>query len=52
MQDSVADRIGEGGVGEVVVPVGRGELAGHEGGTGPVAVFEDFQKGSFRGAIA
>jgi hypothetical protein len=44
MQDSVADGIGQGGVGEVVVPLGRGELARHEGRACPVAVFEDFQQ--------
>jgi len=44
MQDSVADGIGQGGVREVVVPLGRGELARHEGRACPVAVFEDFQQ--------
>src|SRR2546425_9886305 len=44
VQDAVADRIGQGGVGEVVVPLGRRELAGDDRRALAVAVLEDLEQ--------
>jgi hypothetical protein len=44
VQEAVTDRVGQGGVGEVVVPLGGRELAGDDGGAGAVAVLEDLEE--------
>ena len=44
MEDPVADGIRQGRVGEVVVPLGRRDLTGDDGGTVAVAVFEDLEQ--------
>jgi hypothetical protein len=44
VQDAVADGVGQGGVGEVVVPLGRGQLARDDGGAVAVAVLEDLEQ--------
>lgn len=41
---AVADRISLGWIAEVVVPFGDGELAGHDGRAGAVAVVEDLEE--------
>jgi len=43
-QDAVADGVGEGGIAQVVVPMFRVELAGHDGGSGFLAVLEHLEK--------
>jgi hypothetical protein len=44
VQDAVADGIGQGSIGEVLMPQGRRELAGDDGRAGPVAVLEDLEQ--------
>ena len=44
MEDAVADGVGQGGVGEVVVPLGGRELAGDDGRAGAVAILEDLEQ--------
>lgn len=44
VEDAVADGVGGGGVGEVVVPVLRIELAGEDRRADTVAVLEDFEQ--------
>jgi hypothetical protein len=44
VEDAVADRVGQGGVGEVVVPLARWQLAGDDGRAVTVAVLEDLQQ--------
>jgi hypothetical protein len=48
VNEAIQDGIGEGGVGDVVMPVIDGELAGHEGGAGAVSFLDDFEKGRGR----
>jgi hypothetical protein len=43
VQEAIADGVGQGGVGEVVVPLGGRQLAGDDGGAVAVAVLEDLQ---------
>ena len=44
VQEPVADRIGQGRVAEVVVPLGRRQLAGDDGRAGAVAVLQDLEE--------
>ena len=44
MQEAVADRIGEGRLAEIVVPLGRRQLAGDDGRTGVVAILQDLEE--------
>ena len=44
MQDAIADGVGQGGVGEVVVPLGRRQLARDDGRAVAVAVLEDLEQ--------
>lgn len=44
MEDAVADRIGDGRIAEVVVPLGGRQLAGEDRGAGAVAILEDLQQ--------
>ena len=44
MEDAVADGVGEGGVGEVVVPLGRRQLARDDRRAVAVAVLEDLEE--------
>ena len=44
VDEAVEDGVGVGGVADEGVPVGDGELAGDEGGSSAVAIFEDFQQ--------
>jgi len=51
VHQAVEDAIGEGGVADLGVPVGHGELAGEDGGAQRVAVFADLQKVSPLGVV-
>ena len=44
VQEAVADRVGQGGLSKVVVPLRRRELAGEDRGAGAVAVLEDLEE--------
>jgi hypothetical protein len=44
VEETIADRVGQGGVGEVVVPLGRGKLARDDGGAATIAVLEDLEQ--------
>ena len=44
MNEPIADGIGDGGVSDQLVPVVHRQLAGDQGGTQAVAVFEDLQQ--------
>ena len=44
VEDAIADRVGQGGVGEVVVPLGRRQLAGDDRRAIAVAVLEDLEQ--------
>jgi hypothetical protein len=44
VQQTVADGVRQGRVGQVVVPLSRGELAGDDRGADAVAVFEQLQQ--------
>jgi hypothetical protein len=44
VEESVTDGISQGRVGEVVMPLGRRELAGDDGGAGAIAILEDLQE--------
>lgn len=44
MEEAIADRVGERGVGEILMPFGWRELAGDDGGPGRRAIFEDFEE--------
>ena len=44
VNETVEDRVGEGGVAERIVPVLDGELTGDQGGPGSVAVLEEFEE--------
>ncbi len=44
MDEPITDGIGDGCVGDQLVPVLGGELAGDQGGAQPVAVFEELQE--------
>ncbi len=44
MEDAVADGVGDGGVAEVVVPLGGRELAGDDRGAVAVAILEDLEQ--------
>ena len=44
MEEAITDRVGERRVGDVLVPLGRRELAGDDGGAGGGAIFEDFEE--------
>jgi hypothetical protein len=44
VEETIADRVGQGGVGEIVVPLGGRELARDDGGAGPGAVLEDLEE--------
>ena len=44
VEEPIADGVGDGGVREVVVPLRRRELAGHDRGPGARAIFEDFEE--------
>ena len=44
MEEAVADGVGQGRLAEVVVPLGRRELAGDDGRAGAVAVLEDLEQ--------
>ncbi len=44
MNQSVEDGIGDGGIADVFMPVFDGQLAGQDGRTGAMAVFDHFQE--------
>jgi hypothetical protein len=44
VEEAVADRVGKGGIPDEGVPLGDGELAGQDGGTGVVPVVEEFEE--------
>lgn len=44
MEEAVAGGVGHGGVADVVVPLGRRDLAGKDGGTVGVAVLDDLEE--------
>ena len=44
MEQTIADGIGQGGVGQVVVPLGGRELARDDGRAGAVAILEDLEE--------
>ena len=44
VQEAIADRVGQGRIGEVVVPLSRRELARHDGRAGAVAILQDLQQ--------
>lgn len=44
MHEAVEDGVGDGGVGEPLVPVFDGELTGDDGGAAAFAVFQDFEE--------
>ena len=44
VNETVEDRVGEGGIAERVVPVLDRELTGDQGGPGSVAVLEEFEE--------
>ena len=50
MDETVEDSVGEGWVSDGLVPVLDGQLAGDDGGSAAVAIFQDFQQiAAFRG---
>lgn len=44
MEDAVADGVGEGGIAQVGVPVGEGELASEDGRAQLVAILEQLEE--------
>ena len=44
MEQAIADRVGDGGVAEVVVPLRNGDLAGEDRGSVAVAVLDDLEQ--------
>ncbi len=44
VNQAVEDRISDGGVTDVGMPVFNGELAGNESGAGAVTIFDHFQE--------
>lgn len=44
MQEAVTDGIGERGLADEVVVLGRGQLAGDDGRTGAIAILEDLEQ--------
>jgi hypothetical protein len=44
VREPVEDRVGYGGVGDQLVPLGHGELGCDQGGAGAVAVLEDLEE--------
>ena len=42
MHESVKDTVGDGGVPDLLVPLGDGDLRSHDGGAGLITLFTDF----------
>jgi len=44
VQEAIADGVGDGGVPDVVVPLGRGDLAGEDSRAVPIAILDDLEE--------
>ena len=44
VQDAIGDCVCDGGIAEVIVPLGDGNLAGDHRGTGAIAILDDLEE--------